>query len=63
MKTITVTDSTGATRTINTPFTGEGDADIGEVRVDSNAVGIVRKLSTGLIIVRYTDGTFESLVN
>jgi len=57
-----ITNSTGATLTI-TFNTDDIDTDIGRVTVDGVSVGKARKLSTGLIIIRYNDGTFESLFN
>lgn len=55
----TITDSDSASITLD--FQGaEQDAD-GIVRVDGVQVGVVRELSTGLVIVRYDDGTFETL--
>jgi L-aminopeptidase/D-esterase-like protein len=34
---------------------------IGIVRVDGVQVGVIQELSTGLTIIRYDDGTFETL--
>lgn len=59
----TVTNSTGATLTVTKKSGPESDDIIGQVAVDGILVGIVRKLSTGLIVIRYNNGTFETLFN
>lgn len=60
----TVTDSTGATLTVtNKSGQDEPDGIIGQVAVDGISVGTVRELSTGVIIIRYNNGTFETLFN
>jgi hypothetical protein len=58
---VTVTDSANAQMQLNFPGTASDDGTQGEVRVDGARVGVIRELSTGLVVVRYDDGTFETL--
>jgi hypothetical protein len=58
---VTVTDSANAQMQLNFPGTASDDGTQGEVRVDGAQVGVIRELSTGLVVVRYDDGTFETL--
>lgn len=58
---VTVTDSVNAQMQLNFPGPASTDGTKGEVRVDNVKVGVIRELSTGLVVVRYDDGTFETL--
>lgn len=59
---VTVTDSVSAQMQLNFPGPANPDGVTkGDVRVDNVKVGVIRELSTGLVVVRYDDGTFETL--
>jgi hypothetical protein len=58
---VTVTDSVNAQMQLDFPGAVDPDGVKGEVRVDNVRVGVIRELSTGLVVVRYDDGTFETL--
>ncbi len=60
----TVTDSTGATLTVTQKSGQNGPKKIiGQVAVDGILVGTVSQLSSGLTVIRYNNGTFETLFN
>lgn len=61
--TATVTDSSSAAMVLTTQLNAEEpvEGDIGVLTVGGTRVGVIRQLSSGLVIARYDDGTFESL--
>lgn len=60
---VTLTDINNAAISFNTTLDAprDDDREIGEITVDGQRVGVVRELSTGLLIARFDDGSFESL--
>lgn len=58
-----ITDSKGAVLTLKNPFSGAKSGDLGQATVNGTMVGTISKVTSGAIIITYTDGAFETLFN
>ncbi|WP_413700236.1 hypothetical protein ACLKMH_23865 [Psychromonas sp. KJ10-10] len=62
LATLSLSNADGVEMTVNlTETTGEIDVLSGDVFVGENQIATISETDNGLILVRYTDGTFETL--
>ena len=61
--TLNISDTQGDLLEVQNPFSGSISGDIGQGLVNGTVVATISKTSNGLILIQFSDGTFETLTN